>query len=178
MFQEGHLAGLLGSEELGSLSLRRTPEADSTSGAGMPVPVNFTEAVTDRAAVQRAITVTAEPAVEVVGHWFSDTRLDFRPETYWAVGTKITLGLRLKDVKGADGVYGTPVQGRHLPHRPRADQHGRPGGEDHDRTAGRCDHGHLSRLRRRCRAHHLVRDHGDQRAVQADSDGVLDGRTR
>lgn len=83
-----------------------TPEADSTSGVGMPVSINFTHAVTDKAAVEKAITVTAEPAVEVVGHWFSDTRLDFRPESYWAAGTKITLGLRLKDVEGQDGVYG------------------------------------------------------------------------
>lgn len=83
-----------------------TPEADSTSGVGMPVSLNFTHAVTDRAAVQKAITVTAEPAVEVVGHWFDDTRLDFRPETYWAPGTKITLSLRLRDVEGANGVYG------------------------------------------------------------------------
>ncbi|MEU6534780.1 Ig-like domain-containing protein [Streptomyces sp. NPDC047000] len=83
-----------------------TPEVGSTSGVGMPVSVTFSHAVKDRAAVQKAITVTAEPAVEVVGHWFDDTRLDFRPETYWAPGTKITLGLRLKDVEGADGVYG------------------------------------------------------------------------
>ncbi|MFF4250227.1 Ig-like domain-containing protein [Streptomyces sp. NPDC001663] len=83
-----------------------TPEANSTSGVGMPVSINFTHAVKDRAAVQKAITVTAEPAVEVVGHWFSDTRLDFRPETYWAAGTKITLGLQLKDIEGSDGVYG------------------------------------------------------------------------
>ncbi|MFI0512331.1 Ig-like domain-containing protein [Streptomyces sp. WSLK1-5] len=83
-----------------------TPEANSTSGVGMPVSINFTHAVSDRAAVQKAITVTAEPAVEIVGHWFSDTRLDFRPETYWAPGTTITLGLRLRDVEGADGVYG------------------------------------------------------------------------
>ncbi|NUS27222.1 MAG: L,D-transpeptidase [Streptomyces sp.] len=83
-----------------------TPEAGSTSGVGMPVSINFTHAVSDRAAVEKAITVTAEPAVEVVGHWFSDTRLDFRPETYWAAGTTITLGLRLKDVEGTDGVYG------------------------------------------------------------------------
>lgn len=83
-----------------------TPEANSTSGVGMPVSVNFSHAVKDRAAVQKAITVSAEPAVEIVGHWFSDTRLDFRPETYWAPDTKITLGLRLKDVEGADGVYG------------------------------------------------------------------------
>ncbi|MGW3410032.1 L,D-transpeptidase [Streptomyces sp. NPDC000888] len=84
-----------------------TPEANSTSGVGMPVSINFTKAVSDRAAVEKAITVTAEPAVEVVGHWFSDTRLDFRPEDYWAAGTKITLSLRLKDVEGTDGVYGT-----------------------------------------------------------------------
>ncbi|MFJ2240549.1 Ig-like domain-containing protein [Streptomyces sp. NPDC087859] len=84
-----------------------TPEADSTSGVGMPVSVNFTHAVSDKAAVEKAITVTAEPAVEVVGHWFGDTRLDFRPRTYWAAGTTITLGLRLKDVQGQDGVYGT-----------------------------------------------------------------------
>ncbi|MGW2741617.1 L,D-transpeptidase [Streptomyces sp. NPDC001450] len=83
-----------------------TPEAGSTSGVGMPVSINFTHAVADRAAVQKAITVTTEPAVEVVGHWFSDSRLDFRPETYWAPGTEITLSLRLKDVEGADGVYG------------------------------------------------------------------------
>ncbi|MER6224044.1 L,D-transpeptidase [Streptomyces sp. 900105755] len=83
-----------------------TPEAGSTSGVGMPVSINFTHAVADRAAVQKAITVTAEPEVEVVGHWFSDTRLDFRPETYWASGTRITLSLDLKDVEGSDGVYG------------------------------------------------------------------------
>ncbi|MFE4664761.1 Ig-like domain-containing protein [Streptomyces sp. NPDC056716] len=84
-----------------------TPEDGSTSGVGMPVSLNFTHAVTDRAAVQKAISVTAEPAIEIVGHWFSDTRLDFRPETYWAAGTTITLGLRLRDIEGADGVYGT-----------------------------------------------------------------------
>ncbi|MFI6493362.1 Ig-like domain-containing protein [Streptomyces sp. NPDC050564] len=83
-----------------------TPEANATSGVGMPVSINFTQAVKDRAAVEKAITVTAEPAVEVVGHWFSDTRLDFRPEAYWAAGTKITLSLRLKDVEGANDVYG------------------------------------------------------------------------
>ncbi|MGW6015237.1 Ig-like domain-containing protein [Streptomyces sp. NPDC055210] len=86
---------------------RFTPEAGSTSGVGMPVSVTFTHAVTNRAAVEKAITVTADPQVEVVGHWFGDTRLDFRPEEYWAAGTKITLALRLKDVEGASGVYGT-----------------------------------------------------------------------
>ncbi|MEV6465791.1 Ig-like domain-containing protein [Kitasatospora sp. NPDC051702] len=84
-----------------------TPEDGSVVGVGMPVSINFSKPVTDRKAVQQAITVTAEPGVEIVGHWFSSTRLDFRPEDYWAKGTKVTLKLRLKDVEGAKGVYGT-----------------------------------------------------------------------
>ncbi|MFD8755748.1 Ig-like domain-containing protein [Kitasatospora sp. NPDC059577] len=84
-----------------------TPEDGSTVGVGMPVSINFSKPVTDRKAVQQAITVIAEPGVEIVGHWFSSTRLDFRPQEYWAKGTKVTLKLRLKDVEGAKGVYGT-----------------------------------------------------------------------
>ncbi|WP_042403531.1 L,D-transpeptidase [Streptacidiphilus carbonis] len=84
-----------------------TPDDGTTVGVGMPVSINFDKAVSNRAAVQKGITVTASPAVEIVGHWFSSTRLDFRPETYWAAGTKVTLTLALKDVEGADGVYGT-----------------------------------------------------------------------
>ncbi|MFC1415121.1 L,D-transpeptidase [Streptacidiphilus cavernicola] len=84
-----------------------TPEDGTTVGVGMPVSINFNKPVTDRAAVQRAVTVTASPAVEVVGHWFSDTRLDFRPQAYWTPGTRVTLKLRLKDVQASPGVYGT-----------------------------------------------------------------------
>ncbi|MFE4515220.1 Ig-like domain-containing protein [Kitasatospora sp. NPDC056783] len=84
-----------------------TPEDGSTVGVGMPVSINFSKPITDRKSVQQAITVIAEPGVEIVGHWFSSTRLDFRPQQYWAKGTKVTLKLRLKDVEGAKGVYGT-----------------------------------------------------------------------
>lgn len=84
-----------------------TPENGSTVGVGMPVSINFNKPVTNRKAVEQAITVTARPDVEIVGHWFSSTRLDFRPQQYWAKGTQVTLRLRLKDVEGAKGVYGT-----------------------------------------------------------------------
>lgn len=87
-----------------------TPEDGSTVGVGMPVSITFNKAVTDRKAVQQAITVVAEPGVEIVGHWFSSTRLDFRPEKYWVKGTKVTLKLRLKDVEGAKGVFGTQTK--------------------------------------------------------------------
>ena len=84
-----------------------TPDNATTVGVGMPVSINFSKPVTHQVAVQKAITVTSVPPVEIVGHWFSATRLDFRPEEYWKPGTKVTLSLRLKDVEGATGVFGT-----------------------------------------------------------------------
>jgi lipoprotein-anchoring transpeptidase ErfK/SrfK len=56
--------------------------------------------------VEKAITVTADPVVPVEGHWFGNDRLDFRPEKYWAPGTKVTVKLNLDGVEGRPGVYG------------------------------------------------------------------------
>ncbi|MFI1810553.1 Ig-like domain-containing protein [Streptomyces sp. NPDC020422] len=83
-----------------------TPEDGSTVGVGMPVSINFTRGITNPEAVERAIKVTAEPAVEIEGHWFGNDRLDFRPEEYWAAGTKVTVKLNLDGVEGRPGVYG------------------------------------------------------------------------
>ncbi|MEU6981307.1 MULTISPECIES: Ig-like domain-containing protein [unclassified Streptomyces] len=83
-----------------------TPEDGATVGVGMPVSINFTRGITDPEAVERAIKVTAEPAVEIEGHWFGNDRLDFRPEEYWAAGTKVTVKLNLDGVEGRPGVYG------------------------------------------------------------------------
>ncbi|MBD0421083.1 L,D-transpeptidase family protein [Streptomyces sp. TRM S81-3] len=83
-----------------------TPENRSTVGTGMIVSLEFNREITDRAAVERAVTVTAEPAVDVRPHWFGGERLDFRPEHYWKPGTRVTVSLRLRDVEAAPGVYG------------------------------------------------------------------------
>ncbi|GAA2818913.1 L,D-transpeptidase [Streptomyces showdoensis] len=83
-----------------------TPEDGATVGVGMPVSINFTRGITNPEAVERAIKVTAEPAVEIEGHWFGNDRLDFRPEDYWAAGTKVTVKLNLDGVEGRPGVYG------------------------------------------------------------------------
>ncbi|MFI8960716.1 Ig-like domain-containing protein [Streptomyces sp. NPDC053493] len=83
-----------------------TPENGQTVGVGMPVSVNFTRGITNPEAVERAIKVTAEPAVEIEGHWFGNDRLDFRPKEYWAAGTKVTVKLNLDGVEGRPGVYG------------------------------------------------------------------------
>lgn len=83
-----------------------TPEDGSTVGVGMPVSIHFTRGITDPESVEKAIEVTAEPAVEIEGHWFGNDRLDFRPEDYWAAGTKVTVKLNLDGVEGRPGVYG------------------------------------------------------------------------
>ncbi|MFJ2019084.1 L,D-transpeptidase [Streptomyces nodosus] len=83
-----------------------TPEDRTTVGTGMIVSVQFNRAIADRAAVERAIRVSARPAVEIRPHWFGGDRLDFRPRAYWKPGTRVTVALRLRDVEGAPGAYG------------------------------------------------------------------------
>ncbi|MEV5438011.1 Ig-like domain-containing protein [Streptomyces sp. NPDC052682] len=83
-----------------------TPEDRATVGTGMIVSLEFNREIARRAAVERAVRVSAEPAVEIRPHWFGRSRLDFRPQHYWKPGTKVTVALRLRDVEGARGVYG------------------------------------------------------------------------
>jgi hypothetical protein len=85
-----------------------TPEDGSTVGIGMIVSLAFNRPVANRAAVLRAVSLTSEPPVQVAPHWFGDQRLDFRPESYWLPGTRVTLSLRLRGVETAPGVlYGS-----------------------------------------------------------------------
>ncbi|WP_152626271.1 L,D-transpeptidase family protein [Streptacidiphilus carbonis] len=83
-------------------------DAGATYGVGMEVSITFTHPVssTYRAAVAKAISVTASPAVDVEGHWFGDQRLDLRPQSYWKAGTKATLHMDLDGVETGSGVYG------------------------------------------------------------------------
>jgi hypothetical protein len=83
-----------------------TPDGGTTVGVGMPVSFNFDKAITNKKAVQQAITVTSSTGQEVVGHWFSSTRLDFRPDKYWTAGSTVTVKIALDGVEGATGVYG------------------------------------------------------------------------
>lgn len=82
------------------------PENRSTVGTGMIVSFNFNRSIANRADVERAITITSKPPVQVVGHWFGKERLDFRPKAYWKPGTEVTITMNLRDVQGAPGSYG------------------------------------------------------------------------
>ncbi|MEV5145523.1 Ig-like domain-containing protein [Streptomyces sp. NPDC052727] len=83
-----------------------TPDNGATVGVGMPVSFTFDKSITDKKAVQSHITVNTTSGQQVVGHWFGDRRLDFRPQEYWKAGSKVTMNIDLDGVQGAQGVYG------------------------------------------------------------------------
>ncbi|MQY34691.1 L,D-transpeptidase 2 [Streptomyces sp. RB17] len=76
-----------------------SPEDGSTVGVGMPVTVNFDKAISDKAAVESKIQVSSSSGQRVVGHWFNDGRLDFRPENYWKPGSTVTVKLTLHGIQ-------------------------------------------------------------------------------
>ncbi|MCK7627791.1 Ig-like domain-containing protein [Streptomyces sp. RS10V-4] len=83
-----------------------TPEDGSTVGVGMPVSITFDKPVKNRKAVQSAISVASSSNQQVVGHWFGDKRLDFRPKDYWKPNSDVTLKLALDGVEASPGVKG------------------------------------------------------------------------
>ncbi|MEV8566939.1 Ig-like domain-containing protein [Streptomyces sp. NPDC051322] len=83
-----------------------TPEDKSTVGVGMEVSFKIDKPVRNEKAVQSAISVVSSTGQQVVGHWFGNQRLDFRPAHYWKPGSTVTVGLHLAGVEVSPGVFG------------------------------------------------------------------------
>ncbi|WP_441250182.1 L,D-transpeptidase [Kitasatospora sp. McL0602] len=81
-------------------------ESSATYGVGMIVSLTFDRDVKDKKAVEQGVIFEASDGTVVKGHWFGSRRVDFRPEKYWATGTKVTIHYRLKSVEISPGVYG------------------------------------------------------------------------
>ncbi|MEE1825489.1 Ig-like domain-containing protein [Streptomyces sp. BE20] len=78
-------------------------------GVGQPLTVQLSEAVKDpqaRQEVERALTVTSQPAVTGGWYWVDDKNLHFRPEQYWPTGTTVSLAFEGTGSRIADGLYG------------------------------------------------------------------------
>jgi len=80
-------------------------------GVGMPIILYFSQRITNRAAVERALQVSASKPV--IGSWYWDypcnmaaTCAYFRPRDYWPAGTTVSFTGHLNGVEGAPGVYG------------------------------------------------------------------------
>jgi lipoprotein-anchoring transpeptidase ErfK/SrfK len=82
------------------------PLDGETVGVGMPVIVSFDVAVTDRAEVERHLSVQSEPAQQGSWHWISDHEVHWRPKTYWQAGTDVTVDADVNGVDAGNGIYG------------------------------------------------------------------------
>jgi len=77
-----------------------------TYGVGMPVELDFSRPITNRAAVERALQIATSKPVVGAWYWNGNQQVDFRPRTYWPVGTRVSFVGHLDGVEGAPGVYG------------------------------------------------------------------------
>lgn len=64
-------------------------------GVGQPLQVIFSEPVTNRKAVEKAITITSSAGQKGAFHWHSDTMVRYRPQNFWTANSKITMDMKL-----------------------------------------------------------------------------------
>jgi lipoprotein-anchoring transpeptidase ErfK/SrfK len=88
------------------LGVKIAPLEGEVVGVGMPIVVYFSAAVTNEAAVERALIV--DSAVPVVGswHWYGNKEVHYRPMQYWPAGDVVTMHANLKGVDAGKGVWG------------------------------------------------------------------------
>jgi lipoprotein-anchoring transpeptidase ErfK/SrfK len=83
-----------------------SPLQGETVGVGMPVIVQFDVPVTNRASIERHLSVTSSPRVVGSWHWISDNEVHWRPKHYWPSGTKVTVHADINSVPAGNGIYG------------------------------------------------------------------------
>jgi lipoprotein-anchoring transpeptidase ErfK/SrfK len=85
-----------------------TPQTGTRVGVAMPISVVFTNpvAASARAGIEQHLKVSTSEPVDGAWHWFSGTRVDWRPEKFWHSGTKVTLDADLTGVSNGNGRYG------------------------------------------------------------------------
>ncbi|WP_233511011.1 L,D-transpeptidase [Actinomadura craniellae] len=86
-----------------------TPMAGETVGVGMPITVTFNRTVTDRKAVERALTIKSTKPAVGAWYWVSGQQVIFRTKNgqYWQPNQQVALSAKLAGVKAGKDVYGT-----------------------------------------------------------------------
>ncbi|AYJ52065.1 L,D-transpeptidase [Rhodococcus sp. P1Y] len=82
------------------------PNEGAVVGIGQPVAVQFDETITDKIAAQNAIQVTTTPSVEGAFYWVNDREVRWRPQNYWASGTRVDVAVEVYGRNLGDGIYG------------------------------------------------------------------------
>ncbi len=75
-------------------------------GVAQPLQVVFSEPVLNRDIVEKALTITSTSGQQGDFHWFSDRMVRYRPETFWAANSTITMDMRMFGVELGNGQIG------------------------------------------------------------------------
>jgi lipoprotein-anchoring transpeptidase ErfK/SrfK len=96
------------------------PAYNQVVGVNAPIVIRFAHKVTDRAAVEKALTVSTTTPVVGSWHWISSSELHFRPQTEWAAHSTVRVqgsfdGLQMSDTRygGKDVDYSFKVGDKH-----------------------------------------------------------------
>jgi len=82
------------------------PQDGAVVGVGQPIAFYFDEPIADKLAAEAALQITTEPKVEGAFYWFNDKEVHWRPQAFWAAGTKITINAKVYGKHMGDGIYG------------------------------------------------------------------------
>ncbi|WP_067565494.1 L,D-transpeptidase [Nocardia acidivorans] len=82
------------------------PAENEVVGIGQPVAVQFDENIPDRKAAQNAIKITTTPAVEGAFYWVNNREVRWRPEHFWAPGTKVDIAVNVYGKDLGNGLVG------------------------------------------------------------------------
>ncbi len=82
------------------------PLAGETVGVGMPVIVTFDVPVTDRASIEKHLTVSSVPKQRGAWHWLSSQEVHWRPAKYWQAGTDVTVDADINSIPAGAGIFG------------------------------------------------------------------------
>jgi lipoprotein-anchoring transpeptidase ErfK/SrfK len=77
-----------------------------TYGVGTVVVAHFDEQIGDRAAAEKHLTVTTNPAVQGSWFWVDDQNAHWRPEHYYAPGTTVTAEAKIYGISLGNGIFG------------------------------------------------------------------------
>lgn len=86
----------------------------ATYGVGMVVSTQFDEPIRDKAAAEKALTVTTTPAAVGSWYWVNDQEVHWRPRSYYAAGTKVTVKAAVYGKNLGNGLYGEADQSIHF----------------------------------------------------------------
>jgi lipoprotein-anchoring transpeptidase ErfK/SrfK len=79
-------------------------------GVAAPIQIQFDGHVTDRAAVEKALSVKTSTPVEGAWGWLPDenggSRIHYRTKAYWPANTKVTVAAKLFGVDYGGGAFG------------------------------------------------------------------------